>query len=187
MTQQMRIAGKTISYTVREHTRARRMTITMHADMHLTITVPAGKSMESVERFLVEKKKWIADGLALFQKRQGRRVVVGTRETYLAHKERARRVIHDRIEFFNRVYGCAIKRIAVKNHRSQWGSCSGNGNLNFNYKVVFLPEELRDYVIVHELCHLKELNHSKRFWSQVGRALPQFKELERELRQYYIA
>ncbi len=79
---------------------------------------------------------------------------------YLLHKEMARAVVLERLHYFNQFYGLEWKRVAIRNQRRCWGSCTELGNLNFSYKILFLPPELRDYIIVHELCHLRELNHS---------------------------
>ena len=100
---------------------------------------------------------------------------------YLTHKEMARAFVHERLAVFSAQYGFAYKRVFIKNQKSCWGSCSEHGNLNFNYKLVFLPAHLADYVIVHELCHLAELNHSPRFWSLVARACPAYKQCRKEL------
>jgi predicted metal-dependent hydrolase len=101
---------------------------------------------------------------------------------YLAHKEVARAFIHARLAVFNVHYGFAYKRVAIKNQRSCWGSCSAQGNLNFNYRLSFLPSHIADYIIVHELCHLAELNHSVRFWSLVSQRCPEYKAYRRELK-----
>ena len=82
---------------------------------------------------------------------------------YLKHKEVARTLVRERLEYFNAFYGYEYKRIAIKNHKSRWGSCSKKGNLNFNYRIALLPSELADYIVVHELCHLGEFNHSPKF------------------------
>lgn len=102
--------------------------------------------------------------------------------TYLAHKEAARQLIKQRLEFFSLQHGFSYKRIAIRDTRRSWGSCSEKGNLNFSYKLLFLPACLRDYVIVHELCHLRELNHSSRFWDEVARIMPDYKARMKELR-----
>ncbi len=102
---------------------------------------------------------------------------------YAEHKERAREVIHERLSHWNQFYGLTYGRVAIRNTRSRWGSCSTKGNLNFNYKLVFLPEYLIDYVVVHELCHLIEFNHSKTFWDHVARAIPDHRERIASLKQ----
>lgn len=102
---------------------------------------------------------------------------------YLAHKEVARRFVHERVAAFARTHGFAYKRIAIRNTKRTWASCSELGNLNFHYKIIFLPEHLANYIIVHELCHLRELNHSKRFWAHVAAIIPDHKECRKALRK----
>lgn len=101
---------------------------------------------------------------------------------YKENKEKARRVILERLEYFAPLCGVEFKRVAIRDTKRNWGSCSSLGNLNFNYKLLFLPDCLRDYVVVHELCHLKELNHSPKFWSEVEKILPDYKLLKKHLR-----
>jgi predicted metal-dependent hydrolase len=98
-------------------------------------------------------------------------------------REHARIFVENRLSYFNKIYNFKINRVAIKNTFTRWGSCSSKGNLNFNYKVVYLRPELADYLIVHELCHLGELNHSKRFWLLVSKTIPDFVEINRELRR----
>lgn len=88
----------------------------------------------------------------------------------------------NRIKHFNSFYNFEISKVRIKNQKSRWGSCSSKKNLNFNYKVIFLRPELADYLIVHELCHLGELNHSKKFWALVQKIIPNYKKISRELR-----
>lgn len=104
------------------------------------------------------------------------------RLSYLKHKEAARMLVRARLEHFNRHYGFAWGRIAIKNHKSRWGSCSRKGNLNFSYRIVYLPPEVADYVIVHELCHLGQFNHSPAFWALVAKACPDHRALRARLR-----
>lgn len=103
---------------------------------------------------------------------------------YLDHKEAARKLIHARLEYFNTHYNLIYKRVALRNQRRSWGSCTSLGNLNFSYKILFLPPELVDYIVVHELCHLKELNHSQRFWDLVAETIPNYKERKNALKKY---
>jgi hypothetical protein len=98
-------------------------------------------------------------------------------------REKARRFVENRLSFFNKIYKFEINHVAIKNTSTRWGSCSSKGNLNFNYKIVFLRPELADYLIVHELCHLGELNHSKRFWALVSKTIPDYVKINQELRR----
>ncbi len=123
----------------------------------------------------------------MFFKRRRKRVVRKRATTvtkhYLAHKEVARELALARLHHFNQHYNLSWNRVAIRNQRRCWGSCSANKNLNFNYKIQFLPPHLADYIIVHELCHLTHLHHGKEFWNLVGEQLPNYKELLLELRE----
>lgn len=101
---------------------------------------------------------------------------------YQKHKEEARNIIHNRLQYWTPICEVNFKRVTIRNTKRCWGSCSSLGNLNFSYKMLFLPKCLADYIIVHELCHLKELNHSPRFWAEVEKIIPHYKELVIELR-----
>ena len=79
------------------------------------------------------------------------------------------------------------KRVAIRDQKSRWGSCSSRGNLNFNYRLILLTDQMCDYVIVHELCHLLEMNHSDRFWSLVALAVPDYQSVKAQMRKINIA
>ena len=99
------------------------------------------------------------------------------------HKETARKEILTRLTHWNQYYNFSYNRVAIRNQRRRWGSCSSLKNLNFNYKLILLPDHLHDYVIVHELCHLKEMNHGRNFWLEVAKTIPDYKNRVQELRQ----
>ncbi len=110
---------------------------------------------------------------------------------YAAYKERARALVTERLLKWSAFYAkegvtFTYKRIAIRNQKTRWGSCSkqkdGTANLNFNWKLAVLPQGMADYIIVHELCHLHELNHGPHFWKLVSRAMPDYMEIRRELR-----
>ena len=94
--------------------------------------------------------------------------------SYLKYKEEARALILDRLQFYNQDNYFTYQRVSIRDQKRCWGSCSSKGNLNFSYKLLFLPACLRDYIIVHELCHLKVLNHSANFWQTVEMRRPDF-------------
>ena len=91
--------------------------------------------------------------------------------------------MRERLEHFNRHYQVPLRKVFIKNHKSRWGSCSERGNLNFNYKLIFLPPQVVDYIIAHELCHLKEFNHSPKFWALVEQTIPNHRAIRAELRR----
>lgn len=101
---------------------------------------------------------------------------------YVAHKEAARALIHTRLAHWNQFYNFSYNRVAIRNQRRCWGSCTSLRNLNFSYRILFLPPHLQDYIVVHELCHLAELNHGKAFWELVAQQVPLYKEHIQELR-----
>ncbi|TSC69693.1 MAG: hypothetical protein G01um101456_45 [Parcubacteria group bacterium Gr01-1014_56] len=107
------------------------------------------------------------------------------RAKYLAYKEAARALVHAKLAQFNAHYNFTLKKIFIKNHKSRWGSCSSRGNLNFNYKIVGLPPELQDYLVVHELCHLGAFNHSPEFWALVQQTTPSYKALRKRLKEVH--
>ncbi len=125
-------------------------------------------------------------------RRAGRMPKSPNRADYVAHKNAAREIILSRLEYFAGEYvrldpAFATKmkfgRVSIRNQRSRWGSCSAQKNLNFNYRLVHLSPELRDYVIVHELCHLVELNHGRDFWVLVEKTIPNAQALSRHIRR----
>jgi hypothetical protein len=110
---------------------------------------------------------------------------------YVTHKETTRHIVHERLVYFCCYYAdlgniLSYKKVAIRNQRSRWGSCSAAGNLNFNYRIFRLPPELQNYIIVHELCHTKELNHGTNFWKLVALAIPDWRSLRAELRKVKI-
>lgn len=110
----------------------------------------------------------------------------GPRKEYLLHKEAARKVVHTKLKAFNAHYKHVYGNVAVRNQKSRWGSCSKAGNLNFNYRIVFLPPHVQDYLVVHELCHLQEFNHSTKFWQLVAETVPNYRSYKKELTQMSV-
>ena len=101
---------------------------------------------------------------------------------YIKYKKDAAILVKERLGYFNTFYNYKLGRVAIRNQKTRWGSCSKKGNLNFNYKIVLITPKQADYIIVHELCHLKEFNHSQRFWDLVAKAVPDYKEIRSSLR-----
>ncbi len=99
-------------------------------------------------------------------------VLRGPKRAYKANKEEARTLVHRKLVEWNLHYNFTYNKVAIRDQRSRWGSCSKKGNLNFNYRILLLPEHLQDYIIVHELCHIGMFNHSREFWALVAKTVP---------------
>jgi hypothetical protein len=104
-------------------------------------------------------------------------------KNYLKYKIVALELVKSRLEYFNTFYNLKYNRVSIKNQKTRWGSCSRKGNLNFNYKIALLPPKMADYIIVHELCHLAEFNHSQNFWNLVAKQITDYKEIRNSLRK----
>lgn len=159
------------------------MRLTVRPGGEVMLTAPHSFSVATIERFLAKHSQWIEKSVA---RMRHLKQLHGGKKEYRLHREAARALVHERLAHWNALYGFNYGRVAIKDTKSLWGSCSRNGNLNFSYKLLFLPRELADYVVVHELCHIREHNHGPRFWALVERAQPEFSKLRRHLRGYIL-
>jgi len=139
-----------------------------------------------VEKFVLSRKQWVLGKIAFFKNIGSKQIRRFSQKDYLENKEAALALALERIEHYSKFYGFSPQRVLVKNQKTRWGSCSHRGNLNFNYKILFLPQNLRDYIVVHELCHLKELNHSRKFWQLVAKAIPDYADTRKDLRNHEL-
>ncbi len=95
---------------------------------------------------------------------------------YREYRSQAEILLKERVEDLAQRYGFEYNRVSIKNTRTRWGSCSTKCNINLHYKLIFLEDMYRDYVIIHELCHLRQMNHSKLFWNEVAAIMPEYKK-----------
>ncbi|MFA5358550.1 MAG: M48 family metallopeptidase [Patescibacteria group bacterium] len=179
MQRSIELQTKQINYTLKKNPRSRHLRLVVRCD-GLVATMPHWMGEDVAESFIRQKADWILEKLALVKTRA---VVQNSRRDYLAKKEIARELIAKKLDYFNIHYNFTFTRVAIRNTKTRWGSCSRSGNLNFNYKILYLPEHLFDYIVVHELCHLEQLNHSPKFWRLVAEAIPGYKAARRELRK----
>lgn len=150
----------------------------------IVLTAPEQLSQRSIEQFLHAHAGWIERAVARMRDRKA--LPARGRRDYLAHREAARALITEMTERWSRFYGLPFKRIAIKDTKSLWGSCSRHGNLNFSYKLIFLPRALAEYVVAHEICHLMHHNHGTEFWKLVEKGMPDYRRLRTELRKYVL-
>lgn len=97
-----------------------------------------------------------------------------------------KKAFEDRVSYYADIMGVSYNRITIRDQKTRWGSCSSKGNLNFNFRLYYMPQHLMDYVIVHELSHRRHMDHSKEFWNEVGRFYPEYKKCVEELRHVVI-
>jgi len=173
-----------IKYSIKKSKRAKRMRLAVHCDGKVVATVPTGVAVTTVQRLIDEKIDWVLKKLNFFKTQDFSLIRSHSRADYLKHKDTTYTLVEERIEYFNTGNQFSFNRVCIRNQKTRWGSCSQKRNLNFNYKIVFLPQKLQDYIIVHELCHLKEFNHSRKFWSLVESILPDYKESRKELKRH---
>ncbi len=182
MNRQINLHNRVVSYSVRRSKRAKRLRLAVYCDGNFVVTLPRGINESSAEKYIIQKSQWVLNKMDFFKNVSMSKTLKLTPDDYLKHKDKALELATDRVEHFNKEYGYKYNEISIRNQKTRWGSCSKKKNLNFNFKIAFLPEELRDYIIVHELCHLKEFNHSNKFWNLVAKAMPDYKEITSDLK-----
>lgn len=171
-----------IDYTLRVHARARRLRLSIYYDGRCVVTTPLRVTEGLVEKFLHEKSEWILGKLDHFKKANIIPPKKFSKQEIALYKKEALALAENHLAYFNQFYGFTYKKVTIRNQKTRWGSCSKAGNINFNYKIALLPPELADYIVVHELCHLGQMNHSLKFWELVARTVPEYKALRKKLK-----
>lgn len=172
-----------VSYQLKKSLKAKHLRISVYLDGKVVVTVPARVNNLRAEEFIRAKTKWIKAKLEVFKNISRNCAPSNSNDRYLEFRNKAIEIASERIAHFNRIYNYPFNKITVRNQKTRWGSCSKKRNLNFNYKIALLPSELSDYIIVHELCHLKEFNHSKKFWELVAITVPNYLDLRKSIRR----
>lgn len=139
------------------------------------VRAPLRTSKVEINEFISSKTNWIKKHLEKSRQQQSISSETFSLEQIQKLTVAALQDIPQRVRKYVAIIGVTVGRITIRNQKSRWGSCSGKGNLNFNCLLMLCPEDVRDYVVVHELCHRKELNHSPRFWAEVEKVLPEYK------------
>lgn len=175
------IDGEDVPIQIRTHPRSKRLRMTVTQARDIVITVPPWTATRMIDAFVQEHLNWIKKtrdrfGTSSFLPKAGDPLEFQRMKAY------ASTFVHARITVLNAFYEFPIHRITIRNQRSRWGSCSSTGNLSFSYRIALLPPHLADYIIVHELCHLREHNHSPRFWDLVARTIPEYRAYRKQLR-----
>ena len=172
-------------YVLKRNARSRHIRIRVLSGGQVFVSAPERVSERSVRSFLESKRAWLWSAVTRLKRFPEQSLSLrDEKKLFAVHKEKALLLAEVKVRQWNEMYQFHFGKISIRNSRSRWGSCSSKGTLSFNYKIVFLPKHLADYLVVHELCHLKEHNHSKGFWSFVAQTIPEYVVRRRELRKF---
>ena len=168
--------------------RSKRKTVSIQISSpgEVTVRAPVRMPEREIRRWLDEKRGWIESHLEKAeQQAEARKLLpVLSPEEIRQLADAALKQIPPRVQQRAAQIGVRYGRITIRNQRTRWGSCSSAGNLNFNCLLMLCPDDVKDYVVVHELCHRKEMNHSARFWELVGSVLPDYRTARKWLKDH---
>lgn len=174
------------------------LAIQINPDLSVTVRAPMYAPQSDIERILREKEGWIQKHIEKIREQEAKRKKTqGEKDEYgesveieyLTNEEikkladKALQHIPKRVSYYAKQIGVTYGKITIRNQKTRWGSCSSKGNLNFNCLLMLTPSEVIDYVVVHELCHRKEMNHSVAFWAEVEKVIPNYKEQVKWLKE----
>lgn len=185
--QKIILKNREVEYQLCKSRRARRVRLAIYCDGNFVVTIPHYANVNFAERFIREKADWILKKLDIFRMSEFRPInplfLPGSKREYQKQRAEAFRLVESRLDYFNQFYNFKFNKITIRNQKTRWGSCSRNGNLSFNYKIALAPEKFFNYIIVHELCHLKEFSHSKKFWELVSQTISDYKDILKEIKR----
>lgn len=165
--------------------KARRVVITVRPFKGIRVAVPRGVSFDRADKFVLTKVDWALKHLKRMKKlEREHRELAGAFAP--VDRKTARAELAGRLEMLSAIHGLSYGRLSIRSQKTRWGSCSAKGNISLNAKLVNLPAELIDYVIVHELVHTRIMNHSKAFWAELERRMPGARAMDALLKKYRL-
>ena len=177
-----------IPYTIIK-SRRKTWALSLQSDLTLQIRIPLTVTYAEAKQILFTKEKWILKKYRELEqcKNAAPRSSLTPAQRHALearYRQAARDYFPARVAYYEAIIGVTHGAITIRDQKTRWGSCSAKGNLNFNWRLMLAPPRILDYLVVHELCHRKEMNHSKAFWNAVEMVLPDYKELRKWLKQY---
>ncbi len=170
----------TIPYELKRYKKSKTVKLMIRANGEVLVTAPTRTSKRSIDNFVFDKQDWIKQRLDLIESLPQPHVKTKPGD-YLKYKKQALELVKEKIEKINKHYNFEYKNISIRDQKTRWGSCSSKGNLNFSYKIALIPDIYAEYIVIHELCHLKEMNHGENFWKLVEETMPEYKRIRNEL------
>lgn len=178
------IDGVDMPYTIKSNFKSKKISLRVQQGGSIVVTKPTRVSVRHIEGVVDSKKDWIAEQIKKLSGKPAKLLAHYSAKDLEVYRDEAYNLVDAKIAHFNKFYKYDIRSVTIRNQSTRWGSCSRQKNLNFNYKIVLLPSELQDYIIVHELCHLTQMNHGRKFWDLVALQIPDYKEKIKELKKY---
>ena len=151
--------------------------------------IPTRVSDRELKAFVENHRSWILEKTAVMAEREENRKSTPAPLPELLSKTDWMKIqlkIGKRVRHYCETMGVTVGYVTVKNQKTRWGSCSAKGNVNFNYQLAFLPDELLDYVVIHELAHRRHMDHSMAFWAEVEKYCPDYRERRERLKEYSL-
>lgn len=153
------------------------------------VRIPTRVSDRELKAFVENHRSWILEKTEVMAEREEKRKSTPAPQPELLSKTDRMKIqlkIGKRVRHYCEAMGVTVGYVTVKNQKTRWGSCSAKGNVNFNYQLAFLPDELLDYVVIHELAHRRHMNHSRAFWAEVEKYCPDYLERREQLKEYSL-
>ncbi|PID83300.1 metal-dependent hydrolase [Candidatus Campbellbacteria bacterium] len=172
-----------VFYTEEKSSRLKNIKIVFKSQNELQIKRPKKLLFFNAQKFILKNKTLILKKLQKLKQQNLQKVSLSQKE-FQKRKDDFLKKAEEKVEYFNSFYNFKYNKITIKNQKTKWGSCSSKGNLNFNYRIFLLDQKILNYVIVHELCHLDQMNHSKKFWNLVEQTIPDYKETKKLMQKY---
>lgn len=162
-----------------QRSRRKSITISIESDGTVFVKAPLSIPESQIEEVIERKSDWIVNRLEQQKKRR-----IFTEKEIADYRRQAKQVFTERVHYYEPLLGVQALGIRIKDQKTRWGSCSNKGNINLNWRLILAPGEVMDYVIIHELCHLREMNHSQAFWKLVESICPDYREHRQWLKDH---
>ena len=166
--------------------KSKRKTISIQVKPNeVIIRAPIKIKDKEIEKFVESKRSWVEKHLHSVSEKQKllEKIEPYSKEEIKSFIAQAKEIIPPKVKYYADIIGVTYKKITIRCQRTRWGSCSSNGNLNFNCLLVLLPDEIIDSVVVHELCHRKQMNHSAKFYSEIEKVFPDYNRCRQWIKQ----
>lgn len=173
-----------ITYEIIKSSR-KTIAVEVRQDGSVLVRAPRDCPQSRIDTFLKEKQAWVLAKVEEQKEKEADSMKIQplSEAEQRLYRDKAREIFEQKVSYYAQMMGVSYGRIAIRDQKTRWGSCSGEGNLNFNWRLIFAPAGVLDYVVVHELAHRKEMNHSPRFWRVVEDTMPEYRKYQKWLKE----